>query len=217
MTYQHRVQHADGSWRWLEVISTNLLEDPAVNGIVSNAHDITVAREHQEILRHQASHDPLTQLANRALFTERTQAAVAAGNQPQLMAILLIDLDDFKTVNDTLGHHVGDALLIGVAERLRNCVRPGDTVARLGGDEFAILIPLATEDDAMTLTERVMASLIAPINAAGHQLVAQASVGLALDSSDDPEGLLRSADVAMYSAKRSGKGTYARYPINLSA
>jgi diguanylate cyclase (GGDEF)-like protein/PAS domain S-box-containing protein len=217
VTHQLRVQHADGSWRWLQAISTNLLDDPAVNGIVSNARDITVAREHQEMLRHQASHDPLTQLANRALFTERAEAAVAAGEQPQQMAILLIDLDDFKTVNDTLGHHVGDALLIGVAERLRSCVRPGDTVARLGGDEFAILIPVASEDDATDLAERIMASLIDPIDAAGHQLIAHASVGLALNSSDDTEGLLRSADLAMYSAKRGGKGTYARHQIGHSA
>jgi diguanylate cyclase (GGDEF)-like protein/PAS domain S-box-containing protein len=212
VTYQHRVQHADGSWRWLEVISTNLLEDPAVNGIVSNARDITAAREHQEMLRHQASHDPLTQLPNRALFTERAQAA-AAGDQPHRMAILLIDLDDFKNVNDTLGHHVGDELLIGVADRLRSCIRPGDTIARLGGDEFAVLLPVAQEDDATALAERVMASLVTPISAAGHQLVAHASVGLALDISNDPEGLLRAADLAMYAAKRGGKGTYARHEI----
>jgi diguanylate cyclase (GGDEF)-like protein/PAS domain S-box-containing protein len=218
VTYQIRAKHADGSWRWLEIISTNLLEDPAVNGIVSNARDITIAREHQEMLRHQASHDPLTQLANRTLFTERAQAAVTvtAGDKPKQVAILLIDLDDFKAVNDTLGHHVG-ALLIGVAERLRSCVRPGDTVARLGGDEFAILIPLASQRDATTLAERIMAALIAPIDAAGHQLIAQASIGLAQDSSDDPDSLLRAADLAMYAAKRDGKGTYSLHPIDRPA
>jgi diguanylate cyclase (GGDEF)-like protein len=217
VTYQLRVQHADGPWRWLEVISTNLLEDPAVNGIVSNARDITVAREHQELLRHQASHDPLTQLPNRALFTERAEAAGAAQDRTQQTAILLIDLDDFKSVNDTLGHHVGDALLVGVADRLRNCVRPCDTIARLGGDEFAILLPLASEREATALAERVMAALTTPINAAGHTLTAQASIGLAQDASNDPDELLRSADLAMYAAKRSGKGTYARHHIEMSA
>jgi len=210
VTHQLRVQHLDGSWRWLEVIITDLLEDPAVNGIVTNARDITVAREHQERLRHQALHDPLTKLANRALFTERTEAA-AAGAQPQQMAILLIDLDGFKRVNDTLGHHVGDALLVGVADRLRSCIRAGDTVARLGGDELAILIPDASNDDATALAERVVDAFLVPFLAAGHSVLARASIGIALDGADDPEGLLRSADLAMYSAKRGGLGTYARH------
>jgi diguanylate cyclase (GGDEF)-like protein/PAS domain S-box-containing protein len=206
VTYQTRVQHADGSWRWLEVISTNLRDDPAVSGIVSNARDITESREHHELLRHQASHDPLTQLANRALFTERAEAVGA-----EQRAILLIDLDDFKVVNDTLGHHVGDALLVAVAERLRACVRPNDTIARLGGDEFAILLPMAGDGEATALAERVMTSLTDSVDAAGHELTVRASVGLATGAADDPENLLRAADAAMYTAKRNGKGAYARH------
>jgi diguanylate cyclase (GGDEF)-like protein/PAS domain S-box-containing protein len=211
-TYVARVRHADGSWRWLEMINTNLLDDPAVHGIITNARDITQAREHQELLLHQASHDHLTQLPNRALFTERSRAPrAAAGGKPEHMAIVLIDLDDFKSINDTLGHHVGDALLVAVADRLRGSVRPEDTVARLGGDEFAVLLPGAADADAIKVAERVTAALADPVEVEGHELEVQASIGLAAGTPDDPDWLLRAADTAMYTAKRSGKGAYACY------
>ena len=137
--YQMRLLHADGSYRWLEVISANLIGEPSVRGIVSNSRDITETREVQDRLSYEASHDVLTGLANRALFGERVQALVSHTDPGAPFSIVLIDLDDFKVVNDTLGHAVGDALLIHVAQRMRASVRPTDTVARLGGDEFAIL------------------------------------------------------------------------------
>jgi PAS domain S-box-containing protein len=151
ITYQGRYRRADGSWCWLEMISTNLLHDASVAGIVSNARDVTETRHLHDQLRYQASHDELTELANRALFTERLTAATTVTtatkaipvDQPDesLAAVMLVDLDGFKAINDTHGHHVGDAVLAAVADRIRACVRAGDTAARLGGDEFAILLP----------------------------------------------------------------------------
>ena len=136
--YEGRFAHHDRQWRWFEVSMLNLLDDPAVGGIVGNARDITEERAFQQRLRHQAHHDSLTQLANRDLFHQRIGEALAAG-QPERLCVLLIDLNEFKAVNDTLGHAAGDALLMVVAERMSARVRPGDTVARLGGDEFAVL------------------------------------------------------------------------------
>jgi diguanylate cyclase (GGDEF)-like protein/PAS domain S-box-containing protein len=211
VTYQLRAKHANGSWRWLEVITTNLLEDPSVQGIVSNCRDVTEARRFQDQLQYQASHDPLTRLANRTLFHERLAAAVRARRRNDELAILLIDLDDFKGVNDSLGHHAGDALLVTVAERLRSCVRPSDTVARLGGDEFAVLLLGIAELDITVVIERIMAAFAEPVPVAGHDLRIQASVGVASGMPEEPEILLRNADAAMYTAKRSGKGTYAYY------
>jgi diguanylate cyclase (GGDEF)-like protein/PAS domain S-box-containing protein len=209
ITYQARYRHADGSWRWLEVISTNLLHEPSVRGIVSNAREVTETRLLHDQLRYQASHDGLTGLANRVLFTERLSAATVANRRTEApVSILLIDLDEFKSINDTLGHHVGDAVLVAVAERMRACVRTGDTPARLGGDEFAILLPGAGPEVAAAIAQRFLDLLAQPVQIDGHKLPIHASVGIAADHSCDPDTLLRSADSAMYSAKRTGKGRF---------
>jgi diguanylate cyclase (GGDEF)-like protein/PAS domain S-box-containing protein len=209
VTFQMRVRHADHSWRWLEVTSTNLLDDPSVQGVVSNARDVTEAREFQDRLRYQASHDALTRLANRSLFNERLSAAITGGRRSsEQIAVLLIDLDDFKSVNDTLGHHVGDDLLVTIARRLMSCVRPSDTVARLGGDEFAILLHGIAAEDTEHVVDRVMAAFEEPVVAHGHELRVQASLGVAAGQPDDPETLLRDADAAMYTAKKNGKGSF---------
>jgi diguanylate cyclase (GGDEF)-like protein len=201
LTYQARYAHADGSWRWLEVVSRNLTTEPSVGGVVSNARDVTEARMLQDQLRHQASHDSLTGLANRELFGDRLVAATRAGHA----AVLLIDLDDFKWVNDTYGHHIGDEVLIGVADRLRACV-PGDgTPARLGGDEFAVLLPGADEESAQRLATRFLTLLEQPMLVEGWQLQVRASVGLVAGDADEAEALLRQADTAMYRAKRESK------------
>jgi diguanylate cyclase (GGDEF)-like protein/PAS domain S-box-containing protein len=212
VTYQGRYRHADGSWRWLDVITTNLVPEPSVGGFVSNAREVTETRELHDQLRYQASHDVLTRLANRSLFTERLAAATAGQRRDEggAAAILLIDLDEFKAINDTLGHHVGDAVLVAVAERMRACVRAGDTAARLGGDEFAILLPGATPAAAAAVAERFLELLGEPVYAYDHLLQVRASVGVASEPADDPDALLRSADTAMYAAKRSGKGRYVR-------
>nr|BFE71650.1 hypothetical protein GCM10020092_049510 [Actinoplanes digitatis] len=136
LTYQARYQHADGSWRWLEVTSRNLMHLPSVAAVVSNSRDVTESRELQDRLRHQATHDELTGLANRVLFGERLAETVGTG-----VALLHVDLDGFKPINDTYGHHAGDVVLTRVAERLRAVLPPDAMPARLGGDEFAVLLP----------------------------------------------------------------------------
>jgi diguanylate cyclase (GGDEF)-like protein/PAS domain S-box-containing protein len=211
-TSQGRYRHADGSWHWLDVITTNLIHEPSVRGFVSNCREVTETRELHDQLRYQASHDGLTRLANRSLFTERLAAATAGQRRDEdgAVAILLIDLDEFKAINDTLGHHVGDAVLVAVAERMRACVRAGDTPARLGGDEFAILLPGASPAAAAVVAERFLELLTEPVCAHEHLLRIRASVGVASEPTDDPDALLRSADTAMYAAKRAGKGRYVR-------
>jgi PAS domain S-box-containing protein len=136
-----RVRHASGMWRSIEGTGKNLLEDPAVRGIVVNYRDATDRNALEEQLRHQAFHDVLTGLANRALLTDRLEHALgSARRHDRGLAVLFIDLDDFKAINDSLGHSAGDALLVAAGQRIVGCLRPGDTAARIGGDEFAILL-----------------------------------------------------------------------------
>jgi diguanylate cyclase (GGDEF)-like protein len=162
-------------------------------------------REHQRLLHEQATHDALTGLPNRTLFNERLESARVA---------ILIDLDDFKAVNDTLGHPVGDGLLIEVGRRLRAAVRPGDLVARLGGDEFAVLL---TDTGCDGMAERILAELASPVPTHGHLLTVTASVGVAERlAEDDAQALLRHADIAMYAAKQRGKGRHAWFTPDLA-
>ncbi|WP_433615138.1 diguanylate cyclase domain-containing protein [Dactylosporangium sp. CA-139114] len=196
VTYQVRYAHADGSWRWLDVVSRNLLHVPGVRAYVSNARDATQARLLQDELRHQATHDGLTGLANRALFDAR----LAAADSPS--AVLLVDLNDFKLVNDTYGHHAGDAVLVAVAERLAAATPSPGLAARLGGDEFAVLLPGADERAAAATAARFLTLMEAPVRVDGRLLPIRASVGCADGPTGDPDGLLRRADAEMYRLKR---------------
>ncbi len=187
----------------------NLGRDGQVNAFV---RDIT-EREALEMVTHKAFHDPLTDLANRTLFTDRVAHSLARRRESPTAAtaVLLLDLDDFKTVNDSLGHAAGDELLVAVAERLRSCVRPADTLARLAGDEFAILLDdLDDGGDATAVALRVGERLEAPFEIEAMEIVVRASIGIALGQTvdDRPEDLMRDADVAMYAAKARGKGGY---------
>jgi diguanylate cyclase (GGDEF)-like protein len=179
--------------------------------------DTTLAelREHEARLRHQALFDGLTGLANRTHFHEEVTATLAA-TDPGTVWMLLIDLDGFKDVNDTLGHAAGDALLIGVAAKLREAVRVCDLVARLGGDEFAVLLRDCGSDDAEHTSRRILAALTEPILIGAHEIRANASIGVALaEPGDDAESLVRDADLAMYAAKHDGKGTWMRYHASM--
>jgi diguanylate cyclase (GGDEF)-like protein/PAS domain S-box-containing protein len=212
VAYQARVAHANGGWRWLEAVSTNLLHDPSVAGIVTNARDVTTAREFQDRLRHQASHDHLTGLANRSQFDQRLRRAL--DEQPSA-CVLLLDLDGFKQINDRFGHAVGDQVLVAVAKRLLGCVRPPDLVARLGGDEFAVLLDGAEPGRGDAVAARVLGAFADPVSVEGRVLPLAASVGVATAEQDggDPDLLLRRADAAMYAAKRGdapGAGLGAR-------
>jgi diguanylate cyclase (GGDEF)-like protein/PAS domain S-box-containing protein len=200
LTYQARYRHADGSWRWLEVTSRNLTDEPSVGAVVSNARDVTDARELQDRLVHEATHDALTGLANRVLFGRRLAAEVTGG-----VALLLIDLDGFKPINDTYGHHAGDAVLVRVAERLRAALPAGAVAARLGGDEFAALLPEAGKATAGLVVDRFLAALAEPIDVDGQRLTISASIGVVAGTGVDPEALMHSADAAMYRVKHAAR------------
>jgi diguanylate cyclase (GGDEF)-like protein/PAS domain S-box-containing protein len=201
-----RWRHADGSLRWLETVFNNLLADKKVAGIVLNSRDVTERRSLSEQLRKRAFHDPLTGLANRARLEERLERALERSGST--MAVLFIDLDDFKTVNDSLGHSAGDEFLAETARRLSSCVRTGDTVARMGGDEFAVLL---VGRDAVVraprIAERMLQALAVPIDLETRAIIPSASIGIAGGTSvRSAQVLLRDADLALYAAKRAGKG-----------
>ena len=212
-----RFRQPDGSWLHAEILATNLLRDASVKGIVLNTRDVSERKRLEEQLTHQAFHDPLTGLANRALFRDRVSHALAlAQRRGHPITVLFLDLDDFKMVNDSLGHAEGDRLLIAAAERFLSCARSTDTVARLGGDEFAILIEGAEGREG--LLERLTAAMVHSFSLSGNQVRVTASIGVAAavggESADD---LLRNADVAMYEAKRHGKGRSATYESRMYA
>ncbi|MEV4411740.1 EAL domain-containing protein [Catellatospora sp. NPDC049609] len=198
----------------VEVSSRDLREDPTVGGLVITLRDVTQRRRLERELTHRAFHDSLTGLANRALFIDRVTLAVdRARRNGSITGVLFIDLDDFKDVNDTLGHPVGDELLTAVAERLKGVLRPHDTAARLGGDEFAALIEDAAGTGAIEqVAERVVRALSAPVPVGEQVVPAGASVGVATTRhAGDGDELLRHADLALYSAKGEGKGQWRRY------
>jgi diguanylate cyclase (GGDEF)-like protein/PAS domain S-box-containing protein len=205
-----RIRNQSGEWRHLEAHVTDLRQDKSVRGVVLNARDVTERIELEEQLTHQAFHDNLTGLANRALFRDRLDQALArAARSDRLLAVLLVDLDGFKQVNDSLGHDAGDQLLEEVARRFRSVVRPSDTVARFGGDEFALLLEDISEHEAVGFAQRLLDRLATPVAIARREVVLGASVGVVLRSgSGQSEELIRDADVAMYAAKDAGRGRY---------
>jgi diguanylate cyclase (GGDEF)-like protein/PAS domain S-box-containing protein len=209
-----RVLHADGSWRHTETSVSSLLDDPEVGGVILNTRDISERKELEAALSHQAFHDSLTKLPNRALLRDRIDHAVARADRRQrALAVLLLDLDGFKAVNDSLGHAAGDLLLTAVADRLADSVRPTDTCARLGGDEFAVLLEdLAQPNDWQVVAHRILDALRAPFDLDGKEIFVRGSIGVAMREAEnaacDADELLRNADVAMYMAKSQGKNRF---------
>jgi diguanylate cyclase (GGDEF)-like protein/PAS domain S-box-containing protein len=203
--YVSRMRHQNGTWRHMEATVTDLQDHPAVRGIVLALRDVADRIELEERLRHQAFHDALTGLANRALLHEELARLLGAGRRPSL---LLLDLDEFKAVNDTAGHDLGDDVLVAVAGRLLDATRPGDLVSRLGGDEFAIVL----HDDprahaGVAVADRILHALRMPLVVQGRQVRCLGSIGVAAaEEHTTGAALLRDADTAMYVAKAKGKG-----------
>jgi diguanylate cyclase (GGDEF)-like protein/PAS domain S-box-containing protein len=205
--------HRDGTQHQFEVNCTNLLGDEHVGGIVLNCRDISERKAFEEQLTHQAFHDPVTGLANRALFAERVRHAIArTRRESHSVAVVFLDLDDFKTINDSLGHAAGDEVLVEVAKRLATSVRASDTAARFGGDEFALLLEdIDGVQEAADTADRVLEALALPLRVAHTELSLRCSIGISVVSDEAPAGaeeLIRDADAAMYRAKRDGKGSY---------
>ena len=217
---EFRLRHRDGSWRHFESVANNLLANPSVGGIVLNSRDTTERKKLEEKLTHQAFHDPLTGLPNRALFMDRLQHALAgAGRIEGGVAVVSIDVDRFKTINDSLGHAIGDAVLIAVSRQLAAGTRRRDTVARLGGDEFAMLLEVHDEREAIVVGERLLASLERPLRIGDRDIQVALSIGVGVGSGPHrtPSELLRAADLALYQAKRSGRGRCVLFDSSLDA
>ncbi|TMD29148.1 MAG: extracellular solute-binding protein, partial [Chloroflexi bacterium] len=215
-----RVRHRDGRWLTMEAVGQRPEIDRVTGDLVLTLHDVTRWKALEEELTRQAHHDALTGLPNRALFVDRLDHALGRRRyHTRGAAVLFLDLDDFKTVNDSLGHTEGDNLIGQVAKRLSETVRPGDLAARFGGDEFALLLDDVDEDEAVSVATRTLAALNRPFELTDRAVRIGATVGIALGSAALPTAgeMLRAADIAMYSAKESGKGRFRVFEPSMYA
>ena len=189
-------------------------------GWLATHEDITERQCAEERIGHMARHDALTDLPNRVLLRERLEHELKRVKRGECLAVLCLDLDHFKSVNDTLGHPIGDELLKLVADRLRGCTREPDTIARLGGDEFAIIMTkMQKTNDAAILARRIRESIIKPYQIEGHQIITDISIGISISPDDgtEPDELLKNADMALYGAKSDGRGTYRFFELEMDA
>ena len=218
-TVAFRSRHRSGPVRHLEAAVTNLLLDPSVEGIVVNVHDVTDRKEFELALDHQAMHDPLTGLPGRSLLVDRiTQALVHRHDESEMIVVLLLDLDRFKVVNDSLGHRVGDELLVQIARRLAQVLRPGDTVARLGGDEFVVLCRDVGASGVTDLPRRVLRAVSEPVDLTSGPYSPTTSIGVVVARKEHTaETILRDADAAMYVAKERGRNRFAFFDDSVRA
>ncbi|HEV2915366.1 MAG TPA: EAL domain-containing protein [Pyrinomonadaceae bacterium] len=211
---EHRMLHKDGTYRWM--LSRGIVvrdEDGRASRMAGSQSDITERKQAEEQLLHDAFHDALTGLPNRALFMDRlSQAVERVKRHPDCsFGVIFLDLDRFKVINDSLGHMVGDQLLVEISRRLEGCIRTGDTLARLGGDEFTIILDGVKETaDAVSMADRIQEQLHCPFNLDNHEVQISASIGIALStlSHDKPEDILRDTNIAMHRAKSSGKARH---------
>ena len=221
--HEHRVRHEDGTYRWMLCRGVAVRRpDGRATRIAGSQTDITERVSAQEQLRHAALHDTLTALPNRALFMELLARVLERRKRhpEDLFAVLFLDIDRFKVVNDSLGHLVGDELLAGISRRLESCLREGDVLARLGGDEFTILLTdLSQPSDVSLIAERIQEVLRAPLFVGGRELFTTASIGIALSTADytQPEDIMRDADTAMYRAKALGKARHELFDTGMHA
>ncbi len=217
---EFRFRHAKGHWIHLEALGNNLLDHPGIRGVVITSRDVSERKKAEKQAQYLSQHDVLTGLPNRLLMQDRLhQAIIQARRGGGVVALMFIDLDRFKTVNDSFGRVIGDALLKQVAERLRNCLRDTDTVARLGGDEFIIMIPdAATAQVVGEVAQRVLSEFSRPFSDRDQEMYVSASIGISLFPRDgtDPDELVKHADRAMYSAKDSGRNMYRYFTEDLN-
>ena len=217
---EFRIRHRDGMWRTFESLGTNCLSNPHIHGVVFNSRDVTDRKVIQQRIQHLAYHDNLTGLPNRSLLQDRLAHSIArAERSNRKVAVLFIDLDNFKNINDTLGHDVGDELLRQVSRRLSECVRLEDTIARQGGDEFIVLLD-SLEDGrgASVVAQKILNSLRAPFILSGIEQHVSGSVGIALYPEDgrDAQTLMKNADTAMFHGKGLGKNTYQYFTAQMN-
>jgi diguanylate cyclase (GGDEF)-like protein/PAS domain S-box-containing protein len=220
---EYRIRAQDGTYRWM--LSRGLAVRDAqgkATRMAGSQTDITARKQAEEQLLHDALHDALTRLPNRTLLMDRLRHAIQLAKRTEnfLFAVLFLDVDRFKVINDSLGHMIGDQLLVAIAQRLFTCLRPGDTVARLGGDEFVILLEDVKEIHWVTaIAERVQQALVQPFNLEGHEVFTTVSIGIALSQTgyDQAENLLRDADIAMYRAKARGRACYEIFHTGMYA
>jgi len=217
---EFRVRAKDGVWRILESVGKNCLDIPAVGGIIVNTRDVTERRAIQERIQHLAFHDALTGLPNRSLMQDRiSQAVVRAERSNHRIAVMFIDIDNFKNINDTLGHDAGDDLLCEVANRLKESVRGHDTIARQGGDEFIVLLDqLDGHQGATRVAQKILDAMRAAFSVGGVDQHVSGSVGIAIfpDDGRDAQSLLKNADTAMFHGKALGKNTYQFFTAQMN-
>ena len=215
-----RFRRKDGTWVWLEGFSQNLLHEPSVGAIVLNYRDVSQRKETEKQLEYRAYYDSLTALPNRLLFRDRLVNSLAHAQRNRVgLAVMVLDLDRFKLVNDSLGHSLGDRLLSDVARRLQSALRASDTISRIGGDEFSVLLPEVVNAEAVAgVARKILDSLARPFRVDGHDLFVTASIGIGCFPSDgtDAETLLKSADTAMYRAKELGRNQVQLFTASMN-